>query len=690
MTGRLAISFEVSALLMLACIASAQSKPATRPTRPNVLLVTIDTVRADHVGCYGAKDVKTPVLDTLAHDGILFERAMSQVPLTWPSHAAILTGTYPFHNGVQDFTGQPLAANIRSVAQAFEDHGYATAAVISSFVLDRSWGLARGFNHYDDSFPGNAFLESGVGLVERKAGESVDRVLAWLAKRPVQKPFFFWLHLYDPHSPYDPPEPFRSVYRGRLYDGEIAYADAQLGRLVAWLKSNRLYDSTAIVVLSDHGESLGEHGEKEHGFFLYNSTLHVPLIIKPAGKVAGEQKVESTVEITAVAPTLLHLAGFKDRISQQFDVASLLPKPAPGAAYGETMYPFSSFGWSPLRSLQNGDYHYVEAPRPELYNLHSDPGENRNLVAEQPAVSATLKQQLHERTASHFSAAQPSAAAADPGTVEKLRALGYLAYRSPVPASSLEKGLADPKDKIGVLEAILQASDMLRANRQEEADALLKRVEAEDPNLYVVPFMLGEEALDRQQWGDAATHLQKALQLNPEFDQAMTALGRALKELGREAEAETWIKKAIAQNPRNFKAWYELGWLQARSKPTEALQALRKTVEIQPNFALAYREMGMLEFQAKDYPNAAEHLQKAVDLGLEKPFLLNYLGISYSTTGQLKKAVSCYRRALELNPDLAEAHLNLGFAYERLQQPADALKQYEVACRLDAKLCKEH
>lgn len=251
-------------VLLLACaVAAAQNAghvPARKPaaparTRPNVLLVTIDTVRADHIGCYGATSVKTPTIDALAKDGVLFERALSQVPLTWPSHVAILTGTYPFHNGVQDFSGQPLAADFRSIAQAFADHGYATAAVISSFVLNRSWGLARGFAHYDDAFAGNAFLETGVGLVERKAEESVNHSLAWLNHRPA-KPFFFWLHLYDPHSGYDPPEPFRSEYHDHLYDGEIAYADAQLGRVIAWLKQNHLYDNTIIVVLSDHGESL--------------------------------------------------------------------------------------------------------------------------------------------------------------------------------------------------------------------------------------------------------------------------------------------------------------------------------------------------------------------------------------------------------------------------------------------------
>ncbi len=601
-----------------------------------MLLVTIDTVRADHVGCYGATAVKTPSIDALARDGIVFERALSQVPLTWPSHVAVLTGTYPFHNGVQDFTGQPLAADFRSVAQAFSDHGYATAAVISSFVLNRSWGLARGFAHYDDAFSGNAFLESGVGLVERKAEESVNRSLAWFRHRPA-KPFFFWLHLYDPHSAYDPPEPFRSAHRDHLYDGEIAYADAQLGRLIAWLKQNHLYDNTAVVLLSDHGESLGEHGEKEHGFFVYNATLRVPLVIKPAARAAGAQRVSDVVEITAVAPTLLKLAGITDRISAQFDTASLLPKPKLDAAYSETMYPFSSFGWNPLRSLESGDYHYIEAPRPELYNVVNDPGELHNLFAEQPATAAALKQQLAQRVSLPASARPPTGAAADDAVTQKLRALGYLAYRSPLPASALGKPLADPKDKIGELESILEASDAFRAGNSGAGKKLLEPLLAQDPDLYVIPFMLGEEALDRENWAEATAQLEKALQLNPDFDQAMTALGRALHQQGRDADAEKWVQKAIERNSRNFRAWYELGWIQAAHKPDEAMRALQKALAIQPNFALALREMGMLEFQARDYANAAQHLQQAVDLGLSKPYMLNFLGIAYSRTGQLRK-----------------------------------------------------
>jgi len=237
---------------LLACVviavthAYASPKPAPHKPKPNVILITIDTVRADHVGCYGAKDVHTPTLDALGRDGVVFERATSQVPLTWPSHAAILTGLYPSQNGVQDFTGQPLEPRFRSVAQAFKQQGYATGAVVSAFVLDRSWGLARGFDFYDDAFSPEQFQHRDLGLVDRRAGESVTRALAWLKKNP-RRPFFFWLHLYDPHSPYDPPEPFRTDYKSHPYDGEIAYADHELGRLVAWLKQTGLYNHTLFV-----------------------------------------------------------------------------------------------------------------------------------------------------------------------------------------------------------------------------------------------------------------------------------------------------------------------------------------------------------------------------------------------------------------------------------------------------------
>ena len=378
----------------------APAKPSSARSRPrtNVILITIDTLRADHVGCYGGQAAKTPTLDGLAADGVVFERAISQVPLTWPSHAVILTGTYPFQNGVQDFTGQPLAPQFRSVAQAFQHAGYATGAVISAFVLDRSWGLGRGFDFYDDAFSAETFQKKDIGLVDRRADESVTHALAWLKKTP-RRPFFLWLHLYDPHSPYDPPEPYRTEYRSHLYDGEIAYADHELGRLMAWLKQNKLYDSSLIVALSDHGESLGEHGEDEHGFFVYNATVHVPLIVKPpAGRGIQPGRRREPVETAAVAPALLEMAGVKDSIQGQFQSHGLFDpeEEARDPAYSETFYPFSSFGWSPLHALESDRFHYIDAPKPELYDLAGDPAETINLAAQQPATLAVLKEKLQQ------------------------------------------------------------------------------------------------------------------------------------------------------------------------------------------------------------------------------------------------------------------------------------------------------
>ncbi|MBS1849528.1 MAG: sulfatase-like hydrolase/transferase [Acidobacteria bacterium] len=682
--------------VLLACPLLAQSRrPPQKPARPNVILITLDTVRADHLGCYGAKNIQTPTLDSLARDGVVFERAISQVPLTWPSHAAILTGTQPFQNGVQDFTGQPLEPRFRSVAQAFQHNGYATGAVVSAYVLDRSWGLIRGFDFYDDAFSADTFTKKDIGLVDRRAEESVTHALTWLKKRPPQRPFFFWLHLYDPHSPYDPPEPFRSQYREHPYAGEIAYADHELGRLVTWLKQSQLYDRTLIVFLSDHGESLGQHGEAEHGFFVYNSTVHIPLIVKPAKLLAGRgispTRVARPVETTAVAPTLLASAGIHDEIEQQFTGRGLFTKDAEatGEAYSETFYPFSSFGWSPLHALQTSRYHFIDAPEPELYDLTADPGEEHNLAKEQTATVAVLKEKLQKRLQEKpHHAAGAESSGLTPEALEKLRALGYVAYRAPVSPEALAAGLPDPKSKLWEFNAILKAGDAFQAGDVAGGKALLDKVRDGDPKMYIVPFMLGENALRRREWDEAATELQKCLELNPNFDQAMAGLARALVNLDRAAEAKAWLDKALQFNPQNYRAWYERGFIESKSNPPAAIADMEKAVAIQPNFASLRRDLGMLQFQQQNYGEAAKHLAKAAELGLRQAQLFNFLGICYSRTGELKKALASYTQALKLDPNLAQAHLNLGFVYQRLNDPANARKEYSTACRLDQKLCQ--
>jgi len=695
------------ALLWLALAAlpmAANQRPAapsrhssSSPLRPgggdNVLLITVDTLRADHLGCYGYKAIHTPAIDGLARDGVRFPMAISQVPLTLPEHVAILTGTYPFHNHVQDFTAPPLAEKFRTLAQAFHDHGYATGAVVSSFVLDRSWGLDRGFDYYDDKFNAQSLLEKNPELVERRAGPSVDAALKWLAQRSA-RPFFFWLHLYDPHSPYNPPEPFLSQYRQHPYDGEIAYADSQLGRLFRWLRSSGQYQRTWIVLLSDHGESLGQHGEQEHGFFIYNSTVHVPLIIKPAAKSSHELRpIAGPVESIAVAPTILEMAGIDDPIRKQFDSAGLFPgdlSKLPAAAYSETFYPFSSFGWSPLHGLETDKYQYIEAPRSELYKAESDPGEEHNLAAVEEAVAGVLKGKLQKRIQEHAPEGGPPAGGSlDDSAAAKLRALGYFAYRAPVSQATLQHPLADPKDKLEEYNSILRASDVIEGGHYAQAGSLLSQIRQRDPGLYVIPFMQGELALRQRQAPQAAQYFQECLQLAPDFDQAMSGLAGALEAQGKPQEAIQWLQKAIQRNPRNFRAWYEIGWIQERSGDhASAMDNLQKALAIQPSFAPAHRDIGMLQYGNQQYAAAAVNLKKAIELGLNQPTLFNFLGICYSRTNRMPEALRSYRQALKLSPDYAEAHLNLGFAYEQLHNQAAAQREYKEACRLSQRICQ--
>jgi len=692
-------------LLAFAAVSPAFSQghsagtPKTR--RPNVLLITVDTLRADHVGCYGYKRIQTPALDSLAADGILYEDAFAQVPLTWPSHTAIMTGTYPFRNGVQDFTGQPLRPEFRTIAQALAANGYATGAVVSSFVLDRSWGLNRGFQFYDDAFAAPQFEQRDLGLVQRSAGESVDHALAWLKKTSAgSRPFFLWLHLYDPHSPYHPPEPYLSQYNGRPYDGEIAYADSQLARMFAWLRANHLYERTLIIFVSDHGESLGEHGENEHGFFVYAATTRVPLILKlpgekPMSSGSREPAVQETIDI---APSILALTGVSDSITKQLQGKKLsgLPGTSGGnerTAYSETFYPFSSFGWSPLRSLVTRKYQYIEAPQPELYDLAADPQEKNNLMAgpQLPALAEEMKRALDQVIARNGVSSSQSGenGGMNPETAEKLRALGYVAYRSPVSSEALAAGLSDPKSKVAEFNAILQAEDAFHAGQFEQGVALLKQVDTTDPNMYLIPFMLGEAALRSQQWKEAQTELQRALQLNPRFDQAMTALARAEFQLGNRNEARRWLRESLKQNPQNYRAWYELGVIEEASDPAGGASNYEKALAIQPSFGPGRRDLGMLQYSQQQYEAAAKNLSQAAALGVRDARVFNALGICYRQLGQLGKAAESYRQAIALDSNLAEAHLNLALAYQLLHQESAAQAEYQAACALNMKYCRK-
>jgi choline-sulfatase len=663
----------------------------------NVLLVTVDTLRADHLGCYGYRRIKTPNIDQLASDGVQFNEAYAQVPLTLPSHVVILTGTYPMYNTVRDFTGIGLPGNVGILSEAFQRHGYTTAAFVSALVLDGFWGLRRGFQTYDSVVNAERFESETRTNIQRPAKETVERFLAWFASRPA-KPFFAWLHVYDPHSPYEPPEPFFSQYYGHLYDGEIAYCDQQLGRVFSALKHDGVYDRTLIVFLSDHGEALGEHGEDEHGLFLYSATLRVPLIIKVAGGVSSNaRKVDTVVGTVDISPTVLQLLRITDPLTKQFQGSSLVSllndKVAGGErmAYAETYYPKNSFGWSPLRALIGPRYSYIDAPHPELYGTTKDPSETVNLYVERRAEADAFKARLNELVRRYTAEAIPARGAGPPvDTLEKLRSLGYLAYRAPAAGRDELGNLPDPKEKVKTHRAILRATALSEAGRLTESDRLLHELAPTEPRLYAIPFILGENAFREGHLKEAQRQFLTCLDLNPGFSSALIGAARAYHADRQNDKVKPLLQLALSENPQNFLASYALGVVSSEEKN----YALAKTyfhaaIRDRPNFAQAYQGLGIAQVESREYREALPSFERARALGSLNPVLLNFQALAVSNLGDVPKAVELYLRALELKPDYSTARLNLAMAYQVLGQRENARRQFSILCDSDSKLCQQ-
>ncbi len=680
-----------------------QSNSGRVPDRTPVLLITIDTLRADRLSCYGGRLVRTPAMDALAAHGVRFENALAQVPITLPSHAVILTGTYPMYNGERDFTSPSLPARVGLLAEAFQRHGYDTAAFVSSFVLNSSWGLNRGFQTYDDHFGPQQFEIRNPGNIERRAEETVGRLLAWFkARHPggaTAHPFFVWLHLYDPHRPYDPPEPFRTEFAGHLYDGEIAYVDSQLARLFDVLRASDLYDRTLIVLVADHGESLGEHGEDEHSFFVYNATLRVPLIVKPPRGLGSARVVRRLVGNIDVAPTLLRLLHMQDPLSRQFQGTSFASEIlGKGAAserpiYSETYYPRDSFGWSELRCISTDRFKYIEAPHPELYDLLNDPKELHNLYGERASLAAALREQLTGIERRYGSAPAPDATAGpplSPETVEKLKSLGYLAYSAPVPTAP-SGSLPDPKDRVKVYKLLLRAYELASAGRSEESNRTLDAVAAEEPHLHLVSFLQAENLVRLGRTDEAERSYLASLKLFPTFDQAIMGLAHLYMAEGEDAQAKPWLELAVHLNPHNFIAYYGLGLAARRAKNNEdAYRYFLKAVEEKPEFAFSQQELGITLVELKRYTEALGPLSQAEKLGLDNARLENYLGGALANVGRLHEAVDRYQRAIKLTPDDPQFRLNLALAYLKMGNRPSAQREFESVCRASPSLCEPY
>ncbi|MGA3102902.1 MAG: sulfatase-like hydrolase/transferase [Terriglobales bacterium] len=651
------INLAVSLATFAASLAAAQT-PAKEP--PNVLFVTIDTLRADHVGCYGYKQVKTPNIDSLATDGSRFERAYAVVPVTLPSHSSMMTGTYPMLSGMHDFSGNKLSPLQPTLASVLKQSGYQTGAVIAAAVLDSRFGLNQGFDFYYDHFEFSRLDEANLDEMERPGNAVADVALDWLARNSQHK-FFLWMHLYDPHFPYHPPEPYATEYATHPYDGEIAFADEQLGRVLRFLKEKGIYQNTIIVLCGDHGESLGEHGEKTHGFFIYNATMHVPLIIR-LPETSTARTVADPVSLVDLMPTVLSAAGLAT--PSQVQGRSLLseirgvPSGADVAAnrdrtlYGETFLPRIHFDWSELRASENAKYHFIEAPKPELYDLTKDPAELHNLFSEKSAVADEMRVQL-KSLIRDYSAGKEMAekTGLDPALMERLKALGYAGFSGGGTSTAKSESLPDPKDRIATYELISDAiADSQHGRYQESIDKLTNVVKTE-PNSVPAHYLQGLDYYRLQKFAEAVDELTRTVQLSPDYALAFFNLGMAQAHAGQMDAAIATLQRTLQLDPTNFEAAYNLGvaFIQ-KQQLAPAADAFRQSVAIYPDLARSHRALGeTLLYQGKTDEAIAE-LRRAVELAPQEPAMHESLAKALTMKGLSAEADEETRRAQQLAP----------------------------------------
>jgi len=649
--------FLIRFLLFITLLASsfaantaAPAAPASKPHPPSVILITLDTTRADRMGFLGSTRGLTPHLDALARESVVFTHAYSQVPLTTASHATILTGTYPQFHQVNDF-GVPLAEDLPYAPYIFRGNGYYTAAFVGSLVLDPETrsapGFERGFDTYDAGFHRRRPDEDRYHSIERRGDEVVARAMTWLNAHK-KGPFFLWIHLYDAHDPYDPPEPYKTKYAAEPYDGEIAYVDSAVGKLLAQLHTLGLYEGSLVAVMADHGEALGQHGETTHGIFLYDETIHVPLLFKlPRNQSAGV-RVDTRAGLVDVLPTILRSVGIEVPSQVQGEsLLTILPSAASKSAttkpvaqdrpaYAESDYPHRTFGWSSLHSLRTGKYLFVEAPTKELYDQSIDPNAEHNLSPTSNAITSTLDSQLKAFRMKTSTTKEAPKITADPGLQERLNALGYVATDS---SSSSMPGIqdtgADPKQKVDVVNLLHRAEMAREDNRFAEAVPLLEKVIALEPNLPITYLQLGTSLTALKDYEKAVPMLRKAVEMRPDLTVPRYQLGTALFETGDFAGAAAQFETAVARSPNWPEAHLSLATAYAREdRLTDAIPEYAKVIELRPKHYSAHLLLGRAQALTGNPTDAIPNLMIAAELMPKSPEPHRFLADAYAQLGQ--------------------------------------------------------
>jgi arylsulfatase A-like enzyme/Flp pilus assembly protein TadD len=619
--------------------------------RPNLLLITMDTTRADHLGCYGYGPARTPALDELARSGVKFNRFFANVPLTLPSHTTMMTGLYPPEHGCRVNGEHKLGEEITTMGEIFAKEGYRTGAFVAAFVLDSKFGLDRGFDTYNDyDVPtSNDIYDDNIMYSYRRADRVADAALEWLDEQSGE-PFFCWVHFFDPHRPYYfQPAPGRDLTDS--YDQEIAFMDTQIKRLVDYLQDRGLAEKTTIIALGDHGEGLGEHGEDEHGLLLYNPASRVPLIISPHKDSLTTERndIDGLLSTVDLFPTILDMFGWEPPpgISGNSFVGALDGiLPAGGEVYLETEFPLTEYGWSPLAGLIAGNWKYISAPREELYDLKNDPAEMTNLAVVHKERTNRLKDQLL-KLKENMTIVEATDVKLDEQSRRELESLGYLGGSS----AKITPGvtLRDPKDVIGLRSDFISILSDIKKGDLSLAEGRLRSLIGKSPESYTFHYKLALLLFQQQQYIKARDEFQKLADRFPDEYKTHYNLGKTLLKLGRDDEAIRELQLAISLDDEKSPAYNNLGIaLLKTSRIDEAIDAFNRSVEI-------------------DYDQVDPH---------------NNLGNAYLSLGRIADAASEFRHSVEIDPDFFEGRYNLGLCLARLGKHREAAQEFREALRI--------
>ncbi len=690
-------------------------RPRAEGPPPNVLLITLDTTRADHLGVYGYQRARTQHIDRLAREGVRFQWAFSPAPLTLPAHASILTGLYPFTHGVRNNGNFYLSDRFETLATILKKQGYETAAFVSSFILDRRYGLARGFDTYDDRMEG-ADPRVVALEAERRGDRTALGLLRWLDQHatgaPVARgqsttqaapdrdrdpaagtptrpnvsqtaPFFVWLHLYDPHEPYHAPPPFGPAFADSPYDGEIAFDDAIVASVMDKLGQLGLRERTLVAIIGDHGESLGDHGEETHTMFVYDPAIRVPLILWQPGRLPGGKVIGDVVRATDLAPTILDLVGAPPLRSP--DGRSLVPLidcssdrgcsggPAP-PVYAETLLPQLYMNWAPLRAIRDERWKLIQAPRPELYDLAADPGEQKNLYARRTQTARGLELQLERVTGGQSGGM--SVGRMDRDALDRLAALGYVGAGAE-PASIEGAARPDPKDMIATFNRLRAANSAVRDRRFADALPILREVLARDPRNAFAQLVLGSARMGMGDYRDAIAEYRRYLQLVPTSSYAHQWIAICCLRLGDRAGALREAEAALAIDPRFSDARVLRGGiLAARGDYAAAIAELRAAVETDPAKPALRLDLAKVLSEAGDLPAAQREYEQALNVQADYGPALTGLGGVLARLGNYQAAENALARAIEIDPSDDQARFNLAQVYEREGRAPDALEEY--------------